>query len=218
MSSMKRRSATRSAVVSRSVPASLAGRAVSVAISISLPRLGPKRDLRRAPAERGGRHLRPPRRVPSAYPSALSSPPPSFRVGVCLAYPRCMERASLTRLRWRLRGAWQWPTFGVLLLVDAVLLSVLPIAGDGPDAFAALVLALFFNLVAVGVLAPAFGWLWSRRRPDLPPVVARDRGGTVALVLVTAVLLGLGIGHHSAVVDQHEELAVQALVVARYVD
>jgi hypothetical protein len=128
-----------------------------------------------------------------------------------------MERASLTRLRWRLRGAWQWPTFGVLLLVDAVLLSVLPIAGDGPDAFAAVVLSLFFNLVAVGVLAPAFGWLWRRRRPDLPPVVARDRGGTVGLVLVTAALLGLGIGHHSAVVDQQEELAVQALVVARYV-
>jgi hypothetical protein len=129
-----------------------------------------------------------------------------------------MERASLTRLRWRLRGAWQWPTFGVLLVVDAVLLSVLPIAGDrGPDAFAAVVLALFFNLVAVAVLGPAFGWLWRRRRPELPGVVARDRGGTAGLVLVTAVLAGTGIGHRSAVTDQREELAVQVLVVARYV-
>ncbi len=128
-----------------------------------------------------------------------------------------MERASLTRLRWRLRGAWQWPTFGVLLVVDAVLLSALPIAGDGPDAFAAVVLSLFFNLVAVGVLGPALGWLWRRRRPDLPAVVARDRGGTAGLVLVTAALAGLGIGHHAALADQHEELAVQALVAARYV-
>ena len=38
-----------------------------------------------------------------------------------------MERASLTRLRWRLRGAWQWPTFLALLVVNAVLLSELPL-------------------------------------------------------------------------------------------
>ena len=51
-----------------------------------------------------------------------------------------MERASLTRLRWRLRGAWQWPTFVVLLVVNAVLLSELPLAGEsGPDPFAAVV-------------------------------------------------------------------------------
>jgi fatty acid desaturase len=129
-----------------------------------------------------------------------------------------MERASLTRLRWRLRGAWQWPTFGVLLVVDAVLLSVLPIAGDEePDAFAAAVLSLFFNLVAIAVLGPVFGWLWRRRQPELPSVVARDRGGTAGLVLVTAVLLALGIVHHTDVTDQREELAVQALIVARYV-
>src|SRR5690606_33397144 len=56
-----------------------------------------------------------------------------------------MERATLTRLRWRLRGAWQWPLFAVLLAADTVLLHELPIAGDGPDWFAAAVLALFFN-------------------------------------------------------------------------
>jgi len=128
-----------------------------------------------------------------------------------------MERASLRRLRWRLRGAWQWPTFAALLVVDAILLTVLPIAGDGPDLFAAVVLALFFNLVAVGVLGPALGWVWRRRRPELPTVVARDRGGTAGLVLVTAVLVALGIGHHAARADQREELAVQVLVVARYV-
>jgi len=128
-----------------------------------------------------------------------------------------MERASLTRLRWRLRGAWQWPTFALVLVVNAVLLHELPIAGDGPDAFAAVVLALFFNLVAIAVLGPALGWLWRRRRPELPPVVARDRGGTAGLVIVCAVVLGLGIGHHSALVGQREQLDVQALAAARYV-
>ena len=37
----------------------------------------------------------------------------------------------LRRLRWRLRGAWLWPTFAVAMVVDAVLLHMLPIAGDG---------------------------------------------------------------------------------------
>lgn len=129
-----------------------------------------------------------------------------------------MERASLTRLRWRLRGAWQWPTFAVLLVGNAVLLSVLPLSGDsGPDPFAAVVLALFFNLVAIAVLGPALGWLWRRRRPDLPAVVARDRGGTVGLVIVTVVLAAIGFGHHSSLVDQQAQLAAQAVVLARYV-
>lgn len=127
-----------------------------------------------------------------------------------------MERASLTRLRWRLRGAWQWPTFAALLVVDVVLLHELPVAGDGPDLFAAVVLALFFNLVAVGALGPALGWLWRRRRPELPSIVARDRGGTAALVLVTAALAGVGIDHHAARADQQQELARQAPAVASY--
>ncbi len=128
-----------------------------------------------------------------------------------------MERASLTRLRWRLRGAWQWPAFVVLLLVDAALMHLLPIAGDGTDLFAAVVLALLFNLVAVAALAPAFGWLWRRRRPDLPIVVARDRGGTLAVVLVTVAVAAAGIGHHARVGDQRQQLALQAMAVARYV-
>ena len=106
-----------------------------------------------------------------------------------------MERARLTRLRWRLRGAWQWPSFVLLVVVDAVLLHQLPIAGDGPDWFAAAVLSLFFNLVAVAAIGPLIGLVWRRRRPQLPRVVAGDRGGTLALVAMTAILVGIGVGH-----------------------
>jgi hypothetical protein len=128
-----------------------------------------------------------------------------------------MEHASLTRLRWRLRGAWMWPSFVLLVVVDAVLLSVLPIAGDGPDAFAAVVLALFFNLVAVGAVGPALGWLRRRRRPDLPKVVARDQGGTAALVAMTGVLVAIGVVHHSVRADTHARLVAQALAAVRYI-
>lgn len=128
-----------------------------------------------------------------------------------------MERAPLTRLRWRLRGAWQWPLFAALLVADTVLLHELPIGGDGPDWFAAAVLALFFNLVAVALGGTLGGRVVRRRRPDLPRIVAADRGGTVALVATTAILVAIGIGHRERLADEREELAVQAAAVRHWV-
>ena len=48
-----------------------------------------------------------------------------------------VESIRLRRLRWRLRGAWQWPVFAVLTVVDAVLIARLPFQGEGPDALGA---------------------------------------------------------------------------------
>jgi hypothetical protein len=106
-----------------------------------------------------------------------------------------MDRVWTSRLRWRMRGAWQWPAFAVLVVVDAILLHVLPIAGDGPGLYAAVLLALFFNLVTVAVLAPMAGWMLRRRRRDLPDVVASDYSGAVLLLGLTGVLAGLGLLH-----------------------
>src|SRR3954447_26603240 len=99
------------------------------------------------------------------------------------------------RLRWRMRGAWQWPTFGVLTVADTVLITRLPFHEDGPDALGAVLLAGFFNLLAVGVAAPFLGMLLRRRRRDLPAVVARDYAGTALLALVTAGLVAGGLAH-----------------------
>src|SRR3954447_24109382 len=57
------------------------------------------------------------------------------------------ERIWVRRLRWRLRGATMWPAFGLAVVLDAILLNMLPIAGDqGPTPFPAVLLAGFFNL------------------------------------------------------------------------
>lgn len=101
----------------------------------------------------------------------------------------------MRRLRWRLKGALQWPLFLVLTVVDAVLLMVLPIAGTGPGLAYALLLAMFFNLVAVAGLGRAVAWWVRRRRPDVPPLVAEDRAGVVLLCAVTALILLGGILH-----------------------
>ena len=80
-----------------------------------------------------------------------------------------------SRLRWRTRGAKLWPTFVVVVAVEAVLLQLLPVSGDdGPGLFAAVLLAGFFNLVLVAVGAPLAGWWLRSRRPEMPSVVAAD--------------------------------------------
>ncbi|HEV3229065.1 MAG TPA: hypothetical protein VGY97_06295 [Solirubrobacteraceae bacterium] len=107
------------------------------------------------------------------------------------------ELSRWRRLRWRLRGAWQWPTFAAFVVLDSVSLHFLPVTGSGsrPSPAAALLLAGFLNLAAVGVLAPLAGRVLRRARPDLPRVVANDYAGT-ALVLAAGVLvLALGLTH-----------------------
>ena len=121
-----------------------------------------------------------------------------------------MERASLTRLRWRLRGAWMWPAFVLLTVADALLLHALPIATDGIDLVPATLLSGFANLLVVAVVAPLSGRLLRRRRPDLPRAVAADYAGAALLVAVTGVVLVGGLLHRPAVQRAERDLRVQA--------
>jgi hypothetical protein len=128
------------------------------------------------------------------------------------------DRVWWTRLRWRLRGATMWPAFGLAVVVDAVLLRVLPIAGDTPpDPFAAVLLAVFFNLVAVAVGAPLAGRWLRRRRAGLPKVVADDRAGTALLAVVSAGLFALGLAHRPAMQAGEREFELQAQSARRFV-
>src|SRR3954468_6417957 len=128
-----------------------------------------------------------------------------------------VESVWRSRLRWRMRGAWQWPLFGLLTVADAVLIARLPFAAEGPDALGAVLLAGFFNLLVVGVAAPLLGVLVRRRRRDLPGVVARDYAGTLLLVLVTAGLVAGGLAHRGALRAERSERAAMAVSVHDYV-
>ena len=128
-----------------------------------------------------------------------------------------VESVFWPRLRWRMRGAWQWPAFAVLTVADAVLIARLPFRGDGADALGAVLLAGFFNLLVVGVAAPLGGLLVRRVRPDLPSVVARDYAGTALLALVTGALLAGGLAHRSGVVEENADRAALMMGVHDYV-
>lgn len=124
-----------------------------------------------------------------------------------------MER--LTRLRWRLRGAWQWPALWMLTLADAAILRWLPYSGDddGP-LLAGFFLAGFANLAIVAALGPALGRALRRRRADLPQPVAADRGATALMLALSTGLLVAGIAHRPAVRDADRDAGRQ-LAVAR---
>jgi hypothetical protein len=119
-----------------------------------------------------------------------------------------MERVWASRLRWRLRGAWLAPLLVLFTLGDAAVLHARPLAGEDVDLFASLLLAAFFNLVAVAAIAPFAGIALRRLRPDLPPLVARNHAGAALVVLVAAVLLAAGLLHHATVVRDRDALAV----------
>jgi hypothetical protein len=106
-----------------------------------------------------------------------------------------------------------WPAFAVLTIVDAVVGHQLPPAGDTESVFAAALLGCGLNLAGVVLLSWPIGALIRRARPDLPMVVARDYGGTLVIVAVTASLLAVGLAHRSTVLA-HRDALREAMVRA----
>jgi hypothetical protein len=126
-----------------------------------------------------------------------------------------VERVWHRRLRWRLRGAWQWPAFVALTLVDGIVLVVLPPYHGAPEnVFPGVLLAGFANLLAVAIAAPAVGVLLRRVRPDLPRLIAANYAGAWLLAAVTALLLAAGLMHRSDV--RAEEARLQAVAGAMH--
>lgn len=129
-----------------------------------------------------------------------------------------VERVWHRRLRWRLRGAWQWPAFAALTLLDGAVLAVLPFYGSGPGGLVpGILLAGFLNLFAVAVLAPVAGRALRRRRPDLPRPVAADYAGALLLAAIAALLVAGGLLHRPAVAGEEDDRAAVAATVHEYV-
>ena len=102
-------------------------------------------------------------------------------------------------MRWRRAGAWLWPSFVALTVLDGAIGHLLPPAGTTETLFAAALLGLVINVIAVVLLSRPLGMLVRRMRPDMPTVVARDYGGTVVVFAVAAVLLTAGLVHRPVI-------------------
>jgi hypothetical protein len=125
------------------------------------------------------------------------------------------------RIRWRLRGAWMWPSFVVVTLLDGLILHRLPPVRTGIDLIPAILLATFGNLFLIGALGP---WLarrlWARRpaaAPGAPPraqlEVLSDRIGTGLLVASVLGVLAAGLAARPTVVLETEDREENAQAV-----
>jgi len=132
------------------------------------------------------------------------------------------------RLRWRFAGAWQWPAFGALTVLDGVLLHVLPPTGRDIGLVPGIILASFANLLLVGLVAP---WLARRLderaardvalrggnptvgRPSPPLEVLLSRTATALLCAGAIGLLAAGLGTRPLVVSETEETELNAALV-----
>jgi hypothetical protein len=108
-----------------------------------------------------------------------------------------MDGAWIARARWRYRGAWLWPSFVVLALVDGLIGHGLPVSGRSQSIPAGIVVGLTLNLLAVVLLSRPLGAVLRRRRRDLPVGVARNYSGTLCLVLITAGFVAAGVANRS---------------------
>jgi hypothetical protein len=127
------------------------------------------------------------------------------------------RREGLVRLRWRLRGAWLWPGFVVLTLLETLLLHWLPLGGLGTDFIPALLLAGSLNLIAVALLGGLGGHVLRRLRPDMPKVVADNYAGTTVIALMAATFVTVGLVHRPEVVARREAFSAQSLAVQLWV-
>lgn len=137
------------------------------------------------------------------------------------------ERFWTRRLRWRFRGAWQWPAFAALTLADGLIIHQLSLTGAELDVFLGVIIASFGNLFLVGVVAP---WI-ARRLLDRqrlseaatgvagpPEEVVRDRTGTALLCVGSFALLAAGLGLQPVVVSETEATEENARLVQQYVE
>ena len=120
----------------------------------------------------------------------------------------------LARMRWRRRGAWMWPCFFALTIIDAQVGHSLPASGESQSMSDALLSAIVFNVIVVALLARPAGIVLRRVRRDLPKIVATDYAGT-GLMLAIALALTIGGIAHRSTIEQHRRSLVDAVARAQ---
>jgi hypothetical protein len=141
------------------------------------------------------------------------------------------ERFWASRLRWRLRGATQWPAFVVLTIVDGLVLDALPpVSTTGLNFIEGVLIATFANLFLVGAVAPWLARRLAARRAVALEVagaagpseaerdVLQDRTATALLVAGLAAVIVSGLANRPVVVSETDATQANAEALTRYVE
>ncbi len=118
-------------------------------------------------------------------------------------YALVMDAASLIRMRWRLRGAWLWPSFVVLTFADAAVVHDLPLTGDSASWVSGWLLGAVVSLLCIVLFANLLGRVVRRIRPDMPRVVARNYAGALITLTITLCFVAFGLIHQQAIASDN---------------
>jgi hypothetical protein len=133
------------------------------------------------------------------------------------------ERFWTRRLRWRLRGALQWPVFVVVTLLEGFVLAELPpVAFRDMDFALGVIIATFANLFLVGVVAPFLTRRLIARRAvavsEVEREVLRDRAGALLLAAGLGATLVSGLANRPVIVSETEATEENARAVREFVN
>ena len=113
-------------------------------------------------------------------------------------------------------GAWRWPLYVAITVVDALIVVLLPPNGTEALFVPALVICSFANLFLIGAVAPWFARRLVARSGERPPSstfppanhleLLTDRIAVIVLVIATVGLLIAGAGNHKVVVAATDRL------------
>ena len=130
------------------------------------------------------------------------------------------ERFWARRLRWRLRGAMQWPAFVLFTLLDGVVISELPPAViKEPNLIVGVLAATFGNLVLIGAVAPFLARRLAEREVDQTArEILQDRVATVLLAVGLLACLVSGLANRPVIVSETEDTEEVGRQLRAYVE
>ena len=106
-----------------------------------------------------------------------------------------------------------WPAFVASALLDGFIAHARPFLGDSQSIVGGVLAGLIINLLVVLFFSGAVGRILRRRRTDLPVAVARNYGGTFAVLAVSVGIAALGFARHGSIVSRQQAL-IDAVVRA----
>ena len=130
------------------------------------------------------------------------------------------ERFWASRLRWRLRGAMQWPAFVLFTLLDGVVIAELPPAViKEPNLIVGVLAATFGNLVLIGAVAPFLARRLAEREADQTGrEILQDRVATVLLAVGLLACLVSGLANRPVIVSETEDTEEVGRQLRAYVE
>lgn len=110
-----------------------------------------------------------------------------------------------------------WPAFVATAALDGGIAGLRPFIGDRQSFTGGLLAGLILNLLVVVLASRPIGRLLRRHADAMPRTVAANYGGAVAVTLVSAALLAIGLARHDGIMDGRRVLADAVVRAQAYI-